>query len=266
MAGISSIFDELRLAFVQAVVACRAEPSKKAVHAVRTGTRRLEAVLHKVGEDHRQARALHRALKGAFQQLGRIRKAAGSVRDLDVQMDLAAEVADELRFRKRAVAREAITDEYLRLDDYLKGRRERRAAKLRAELTKCELKVERSLERIAGELVSLRSQSPSLLLTARRWTRATAERMGVLDETNLHEYRKRTKAARYVAEQQKELEPALRFAKGLREVQDVIGAWHDWALLSELAEKVLGDDSAVTEALMVRRSRSLRAALRVRGR
>ena len=266
MAGVSSIFEELRLSFVQAVVACRAEPSTKAVHSVRTGSRRLEALLRKVGEDHPQAAGLHRALKGTLKELGRIRKAAGAVRDLDVQMGLAEEVADELRFRKRGAVREGITDEYERLERYLQRRRKRRGEDLVAELEKSELKMERSLERIAGEIEGLTSQVPSLLETARRWTRETAAKMGELNEGNLHEYRKRTKAARYVAEEQEGSAVARRFAAELRRVQDVIGAWHDWALLSELAEGVLGADAAVTVAMMVRREGSLKVALRVQRR
>jgi CHAD domain-containing protein len=266
VARISSNFEELRLSFVQAVVACRAEPSKKAVHAVRTGTRRLEALLQKVAEDHPQAKGLRSALKGAVKHLVRIRKAAGAVRDLDVQMDLAEEVADAMRLHKRGAVREGITDEYERLVRYLERRRKRRGADLDAKLEKSELKMERSLERIGGEIAGLTSQVPSLLETARRWTWVTAEKMGELNEANLHEYRKRTKAARYVAEEQEGSAVARRFAARLRRVQDVIGAWHDWALLSELAEKVLGGDGAVTEALVVRRQRSLKVALRVQRR
>ena len=73
-------------------------------------------------------------------------------------------------------------------------------------------------------------------------------------------------AARYVAEEQEGSAVARRFAAELRRVQDVIGAWHDWALLSELAEKVLGGDAAVTAAMMMRRGSSLKVALRVRER
>jgi CHAD domain-containing protein len=266
LAAISSIFDELRGSFVQAVVACRAEPSVKAVHAVRTGTRRLEALLQKVAEDHAQAEGLHSALKGAFKRLDRVRKAAGAVRDLDVQMDLAEEVADAMRYRKRGAARDAITDEYERLVRYLRQRRKRRGKDLDAELEKSELEVERLLERIAGEIEVLTSQGASLLETARGWTRETAARMGELNEANLHEYRKRTKAARYVAEEQEGSAVARRFAAELRRVQDVIGAWHDWALLSELARKVLGGGAAMTAALVVRRESSLKVALRVQGR
>ncbi len=251
---------------MQAVVACRAEPSVKAVHAVRTGSRRLEALLRKVAEDHPQAAGLNRALKGALKELGRIRKAAGAVRDLDVQMGLAEEVADALRFRKRGAVREGITDEYERLDRYLKRRRKRRGADLDAELEKSELKMELSLERIGGEIAGLSSQVPSLLETARRWTRETAAEMGELNEANLHEYRKRTKAARYVAEEQEGSAVARRFAAELRRVQDVIGAWHDWALLSELAAEVLGGDAVVTEGIVERRRSSLEVALRVQRR
>jgi CHAD domain-containing protein len=262
VADILPIFEELRLSFVHAVVFCRAEPGIKAVHVVRTGSRRLEALLFKVAEDDPQASSLQSALKQALKQVGRIRKAAGGVRDLDVQMGLAEEVADALRLNKRGSVREEIAEEYERLDGYLRRRRKRYAAILDAELKKNELKVERSLEGIADEIASLTSQSPSLLVTARRWARLTAARMGELNEENLHEYRKRTKAARYVAEEQ-EGPAALRFATKLRHVQDVIGTWHDWALLSELAEKVLGGEAAMTAALVLRRKRSLTAALRV---
>ena len=265
MAGILPIFEELRLSFVNAVMFCRAEPGTKAVHRVRTGARRLEALLFKVAEDHPQATGLQSALKGALKQVGRIRKAAGTVRDLDVQMGLAEEVADALRLRKRGEAREEITDEYERLDGYLRRKRKKRSVILDTELKKSELKMERSLEGIADEIASLTSHPPSLLVTARRWTRLTAARMGELNEGNLHEYRKRTKAARYVAEEQ-EGPAALRFAAKLRQVQDVIGAWHDWALLSELAVEVLGGDAAMTAAFVLRRKRSLKVALRVQAR
>ena len=266
MADVSAIFEELRMAFVAAVVACRVESSKKAVHAVRTGTRRLEALLLKVGEDHAQAAGLHDALKGALKHLGRIRKAAGAVRDLDVQMGLAEEVADALRLHKRGEVREEITKEYERLERRLKRRRKRFGAALDAELKKSELKMERSLEKIADEIAGLRTEGPSLLETARRWTRATAAQMGALNEENLHEYRKRTKAARYVAEEQEGSAVARRFAAELRRVQDVIGEWHDWSLLGERTARVLGGDAALTEALGVRRQRSLKVALRVQGR
>jgi CHAD domain-containing protein len=265
VAEILSVFEELRLAFVAAVVACREERSVKAVHAVRTGTRRLEALLLKVAEDHPQAEGLHGALKQAFKRLGRVRKAAGAVRDLDVQRDLAEEVADALRLHKRGAVREEIAGEYERLDRYLRRRRKKLGVDLDAALKKSELKTERSLEEIADEIAALKAESPSLLETARRWTQVTAARMGALDEANLHEYRKRTKAARYVAEEQEGSAVARRYAAGLRRVQDVIGEWHDWVLLRELAEKVLGGDAALTAALAVRRQRSLKASLRVAG-
>ena len=122
---------------------------------MRAGTRRLEALLRKVLEDHRGAEGLHRESKEALKQLGKIRKMAGAVRDLDVQRKLAEEIKDEMSARKAAAVREAVAEEYERLDGYLKRRRGRSAEVLRDGLTIRELKAERALERIADEMKGL---------------------------------------------------------------------------------------------------------------
>ena len=258
----SSLFEGLRVGFAEAVVSCRVESAEKAVHAVRTGSRRLEALLRKVLEDHRGAAGLHREAEKALKQLDRIRRLAGSVRDLDVQRKLAEGIREEMSSRKSAAVREDVAKEYERLDGYLKRRRERGADALREGLTKRELKVEQALELTAEEMKGLTAQGPSPLVTARRWTQRSAAKLGELDEGNLHDFRKRTKAARYVAELQKESLAAKRFARELRGVQDAIGGWHDWELLLELARDVVGEDSLMVGALMKKRDASFRAALR----
>jgi CHAD domain-containing protein len=262
MPNMQSLFEELRIVFAEAVVSCRVESTEKTVHAVRTGSRRLEALLGKALEDHRGATGLHRESKGALKQLGKIRKMAGSVRDPDVQRKLLAEITEELSARKAAVVREAMAEESERLDDYLKRRRQRGADALRVGLTKRELKVERALERTVVEMKGLTADAPSPLVTAREWTRRSAAKLGELNEGNLHDFRKRTKAARYVAELQKESLAAKRFAAELHRVQDSIGQWHDWELLSQLAEEVLGKESAMVNALTKKRDRALGVAVR----
>jgi CHAD domain-containing protein len=244
------------------VVSCRVESAEKAVHTVRTGSRRLEALLRKVLEDHRGAAGLHREAEKALKQLDTIRRLAGSVRDLDVQRKLAEETKDEMSARRSAAVRENVAKEYERLDGYLKRRRERGADALREGLTKRELKVERALERTAEEMKELAANAPSALVTARRWTQRSAAKMGELHAGNLHDFRKRTKAARYVAELQKESLAAKRFARELRGVQDAIGEWHDWELLSQVVKDVVGEDSLMVGALMKKRDSSFRAALR----
>jgi CHAD domain-containing protein len=262
MPDVLSMFGELRVGFVEAVVSCRVESAEKAVHTVRTGSRRLEALLRKMQEDHRGAAGLHREAEKALKQLDRIRRLAGSVRDLDVQRKLAEDVREEMSSRKSAAVREDVAAEYERLDGYLKRRRERGADALREGLTKRELKVERALERTAEEMKDLTANAPTALVTARRWTQRSAAKIGKLNEGNLHDFRKRTKAARYVAELQKESLAAKRFARELRGVQDAIGEWHDWELLSQVTKDVVGEDSLMVGALMKRRDASFRAALR----
>ena len=263
MPDVSSMFEEVRGWFTQAIVTCRADADGKAVHALRAGTRRLEALLRKVLEDHRGAEGLHRESKDALKQLGKIRKMAGEVRDLDVQRKLVEEIKEEMSARKAAAVREAVTGEYERLDGYLKRRRGRRADALRDGLTNRELKVERALERLGDEMKGLTADVPSPLATAREWTRRSRAKVGELKAGNLHEYRKLTKAARYVAELQGASPTARRLAARLHGLQDVIGQWHDWELLAELAEDVVGEDSVVMSALRKKRDAALRVALRM---
>ena len=263
MPDVSSMFAEVRGSFMQAIVSCRADADAKAVHALRAGTRRLEALLRKVLEDHRGAEGLHREAKETLKQLGKIRKMAGEVRDLDVQRKLVEEIKEEMTASKAAAAREAVAEEYERLDGYLKRRRGRSADVLRGGLAIRELKAERALERIADEMKGLTANAASPLVTARGWTRRTGAEVGELNAGNLHEYRKRTKAARYVAELQGASPTARRLAARLHGIQDVIGQWHDWELLTELAADVVGEDSFVVSALRKKRDKALRAALRV---
>ena len=64
----------------------------------------------------------------------------------------------------------------------------------------------------------------------------------LLDAENLHEFRKATKKARYIAESEAEGEDYSSVAKALKRVQDAIGEWHDWLCLWEEARTALGKD------------------------
>ena len=66
--------------------------------------------------------------------------------------------------------------------------------------------------------------------------------MPLLHAENLHDFRKATKKARYVAEVGAEGEQQ-RVAKALKRVQDAIGEWHDWVCLGEEAKAALGQDA-----------------------
>ena len=73
------------------------EPDKTSVHHLRTNTRRVEALI------------LHRLPKGSegrlLKVLKKVRRRAGTVRDLDVQIDLVEGHTSDASFDDRAVVR-----------------------------------------------------------------------------------------------------------------------------------------------------------------
>ncbi len=115
--GASPMLDHLRevaTAMRGTLDACRKHgdaPKVEAVHHLRTGTRRVEATLETLAREA-GARGLGRATEEARQrwlrQLKKVRRAAGTVRDLDVHRELLADnflpavgtsEADEVRCR-----------------------------------------------------------------------------------------------------------------------------------------------------------------------
>jgi CHAD domain-containing protein len=79
--------------------------------------------------------------------------------------------------------------------------------------------------------------------------------MPELDASNLHDFRKGAKKARYVAEAGGDDPAALAMAKAIRRVQDAIGDWHDWEVLEGEAREALGPDGLALEAEIDRRVR-----------
>ena len=79
-----------------------------------------------------------------------------------------------------------------------------------------------------------------------------ADAMPLLDAENLHDFRKATKKARYVAESGAEGEAYSSVAKALKRVQDAIGDWHDWLCLREEAKAALGQDAPDLNAFLER--------------
>jgi CHAD domain-containing protein len=76
--------------------------------------------------------------------------------------------------------------------------------------------------------------------------------MPILDAENLHEFRKATKKARYVAESGTEGKDYSSVAKALKRIQDAIGDWHDWLCLAQEADAALGKDARELTASLER--------------
>ncbi len=255
----TSLFTSLHAQLSQAVLACRADAAKRAVHNLRTTTRRLEGLLHKSFGDHPDAAELHKASRKTLRQLKKLRQLAGPVRDLDVHHKLAEEILKHPAFKADDV--DSLNHQWQQLEKYLKQKRDKAAEDLQAGLAKREIRLERALERTAAALEPISESSTDALTTARRWVERSARHLGQLSKQNLHDFRKETKLARYVSEMQPPSQVARSFTQNLLAIQDAIGAWHDRDLLHEEARDVCGKHAELTRLFAEDAQAALKKAL-----
>jgi CHAD domain-containing protein len=272
--------------------ACRKRgeaPKVEAVHHLRTGTRRVEATLETLAREA-GARGLGKAAEEARQrwlrQLKKVRRAAGTVRDLDVHRELLADnnflpaadtapdkVAAELAEATAAAATGSVEitpvmQQARALDQWLKDRRSDAAHALCSTLNDHAdrlLDVERQFMAAIAKRrsVSHRAHRPAARLALEDYLRLM-DAAPLLDKENLHDFRKGAKKARYVAESDDKDPAAEAMAKAIKRVQDAIGDWHDWDVVREEAREALRDDGRALEAqLEARTQRAYQRALRM---
>lgn len=236
---------ETATALEAAVLECLARPRAKAVHKVRTTTRRIEAQLNLVQlvggfppyED--EADKLSKLLK-------KLRRAAGAVRDLDVQQDLVTTEAASLNGAKTNAAQK----EASRLLRKLRKRRDLKADKLEGLLHSVRTRLPKRVTSLLSALEPAEDRTiPEDQLTAmvRAWYREQAESLRdghASDPDRLHGVRKVAKLARYLAETAPgQAHRAHALAERFEAIQESGGHWHDWLILSELAASQLGDSA-----------------------
>jgi CHAD domain-containing protein len=202
------------------------------VHLIRTTARRLEAVLETLGSGaDRKQRQLRKRLK-------RLRRKAGGVRDIDVQ--IAA-------LRKLKIGREQ--ERKARLMQALNEQRSEREQGLTKELADKDLrKVRKALQRwSAGINSATKPEQAASAAVARdhdavaaslRMFASLARQVQGLTPENLHAYRTRCKRIRYVAEMAGPVPEAKRMVSQLKRMQDAAGDWHDWQTLTQTAESL----------------------------
>jgi len=209
------------------------KPAPENVHSFRTNSRRVEALLMEIVPDH------HRNDDKLLRLLAQLRKKAGRVRDLDVQ--IAA-----LRNFKVPVS----NGDKSQLMDALIGERDKREKKLaKAFDHKTAAEIHKRLKRSARGMHIPRDTEP-LALTLGKLAQLGRDHVPVTEKV-LHQYRIIGKRARYVAELAGQDPAAKRVVEQLKHMQDVIGDWHDWLKLSQKAEELLGDvrDSSLVAML-----------------
>jgi CHAD domain-containing protein len=230
-------------AFNAAIAQCVEDADADAVHRVRTGSRRLQALLEATLRENATF-ALDHPARPWLRQLKQIRRAAGPVRDLDVHRELlenlvgkAAPGSDADPLHKQAEM----------LDDWLKSERKHLARSMQKQIRKRQHGLAERQTAVLNAIgsvpiESVRNGRSADAVALEDFVRAT-DAMPLLDAENLHDFRKATKKARYVAESATEKEPYSSVAKALKRVQDAIGEWHDWLCLFEEAGTALGKDA-----------------------
>lgn len=209
------------------------KPQPANVHQFRTYSRRLQAVLEELSPE------LSRSDKKLLKLLGRLRRRAGQVRDLDVQIAALRSLKIPQEPRRKT-----------QLLHILSERRVRREKKLDQSLDKKTIRALRKrLKRTADKYESPKGVQP--LAIARHMLEEVSRPQASLSEEVLHQYRIAGKRVRYVTELAGKNSDVRPFMESLKVMQDALGDWHDWLLLSESAEKIFSDaqDSALLSAL-----------------
>jgi len=209
------------------------KPAPESVHKFRTNSRRVEALLSEV------VVGSHRNDEKLLRLLARLRKKAGRVRDLDVQIASLRSLKVPSGNGHKAQFMDALVEE--------RAQREKKLARAFDRETADEIR--RRLKRAATRKAIPADTEPLALALAKL---AQLGRDYVpLTEKTLHQYRIIGKRARYIAELSDNEPEAGRVIERLKHMQDAIGDWHDWLKLTQKAERLLGDvrDSALVAML-----------------
>jgi CHAD domain-containing protein len=247
---------------------CRRKPSRKHVHGLRVATLRLQAQLdHALGThsaDHPHAQDARRWNKSAE----KLRDSLSAVRETDVYRAKLSGLRGTLAAPDGYAPRSsrASLRQIEELDDWLARERKIAAKRLIADLKRRQQR----LERLSDELESAQAVGYSLIpvpsssVVFKMFADAVAE-FPQLDADCLHDFRKRMKNLRYLAELFSSTDPqAARLAESLKLMQGVVGEWHDWEELAQLASRKLRKrhkGGALTELLETLAEESLEKAL-----
>lgn len=228
---IQSVFQKLE----RDLAKVSSKQNAESVHRFRSAARRLETLLEEVLP--KQERAHRKLLKA----LGRIRKRAGKLRDLDVQLAALRSLKIPQEPRRKSQLMNSLIE--------LRAEHER---KLRKVLNKEDVReIRKRLKRAAKDLRSTTVENP--LGVARKMLGQPPHRdsRGTLTEDLLHHYRILGKRARYIAELAPPSAEATEFIAQLKRMQDAAGDWHDWFNLTHTAATRLGDvhESSLVAAL-----------------
>jgi CHAD domain-containing protein len=219
------------------------------VHQLRTTIRRIETLLkHRLPATGKPAKVLA--------QLKRVRRRAGEVRDLHVQVDALKTLSHQSIARERTVVMRALTKaETQRMKKLLKV--------LDGELDDGLNKRLRNVNDTLAAQESVPTDGKDYVGDALTRFAALAQGHGELTEANLHQFRMDCKRLRYLAEMAVDDRRAEAVVRHLKRVQDAIGEWHDWLNLEQTAVQALSEPgSSLVARVRAQKQRKFSDALR----
>jgi CHAD domain-containing protein len=241
------------------------DPPPEEVHKLRTTTRRVEAIVSVLAQmEGKESRRLLKSIQP-------IRKAAGGVREMDVMIGNA-----------RRLARRAEGESLARLVEQLQVARQQNALELRRTLgrrraaARKNLKEYSSLIRAAAAHAQRAASKNGLVIGGHDGIHSAAAHVvrelgewPPLNGENLHAFRLKVKELRYILQLSSDANSELGEALG--NVQRLIGDWHDWHQLHEIAREILTPErdlallERIDETTKRRFDRALAAAKKLRG-
>jgi CHAD domain-containing protein len=201
-----------------------ANPSAEHVHALRTQTRRIEAIVNALMLEHKKR------TRQLLKTVTPVRRAAGDVRDVDVLVG-----------NLLALPHEQEDDESLvRLVDHLSEMRAEGARGLQKTVAELKKEARRGLKDYS-KLVDKQFEGKKRAKTSGDSApKALASELAAwprLNPENIHDFRIKVKQFRYMLQLSREADRKLVDALG--KVKDEVGDWHDWQELSRIAQQVL---------------------------
>lgn len=223
------VFDKLERDLLK--LSSKREP--ESVHRFRTGIRRVQTLLVDLVPDPDRNR------KKLLKQLDRLRKRAGNVRDLDVQLAALRSLKIPEQPRRKTQLTQSLIE--------ARAKHEKKLRKSLSQETVREIR--KRLKKVGKELNLKTARDP--LMAATQMLELAPRPADPPSEEVLHRYRILTKRARYIAEFMPKSPQASQFIAQLRRVQDALGDWHDWLMLTQSAAERLGDlqESSLVAAL-----------------
>ena len=207
----------------RALLKLSSRQNAESVHGFRTTSRRLETLLQQLVPQR------DRNQKKLLKLLNRIRRRAGKVRDLDVQLAALRSLKIPQEPRRKTQLTHGLIE--------LRAKHEKKLRKL---LTKDVIRELRKRLRRAAR--GVRSEATrDALNVARTMVNEVVRPAGPVSEDLLHQYRTVLKRARYAAEFAPKSPESVQFITHVKRLQDAVGNWHDWLILTQAAAQRLGD-------------------------